>query len=323
MKLESNLKSLLFSTTTIPDVFFTEYLSMANGNFVKIYLYMLFLSKHGKDIKVNDLAKSLSLDVKTIQEGIKFWEDLGIITRKTNGYILNDIQEIELHKLYSPKITISPEVAQKIEKSQYRAKAIETINTMYFQGVMSPSWYTDINLWFEKYQFDEQVMLALFKYCFDHSAMHRNYIQVVANAWCQADVKCYGDLEKYYIKQEKLINIEKKISKKLGISRQLTEYEKAFVEKWVVDFGYDLSIIEIALKRTTSKSNPSFDYINKLLTDWNDRNLKTPDSVETFLQNMKQKQKDIKELNKKVATNSNYQGRTYDNFDSLYANIKP
>ena len=45
MKLESNLKSLLFSTTTIPDVFFTEYLSMANGNFVKIYLYMLFLSK--------------------------------------------------------------------------------------------------------------------------------------------------------------------------------------------------------------------------------------------------------------------------------------
>ena len=141
-------------------------------------------------------------------------EDLGIITRKNNGYILNDIQEIELHKLYSPKITISPEVAQKIEKSQYRAKAIETINTMYFQGVMSPSWYTDINLWFEKYQFDEQVMLALFKYCFDHSAMHRNYIQVVANAWCQANVKCYSDLEKYYIKQEKLVNVEKKISKK-------------------------------------------------------------------------------------------------------------
>lgn len=322
MKLEINAKSMLFSSTSIPDVFFTEYLSMASGNSIKVYLYMLFLSKYGKDVKINDLAKSLALDVKTIQDSIKFWEDLGIITKKNNGYILIDLQEIELNKLYSPKLTASPEVAQKIEKSQYRAKAIETINTLYFQGVMSPSWYTDITLWFEKYKFDEQVMLALFKYCFDRSAMHRNYIQVVANAWYQSNIKTYSDLDSYYQKQEKLTNIEKKISKKLGISRQLTEYEKAFIAKWILDYNYDLNIIEIALKKTTSKSNPSFDYINKLLTDWNDRNLRTPEAVQDFLQSMKQKQKDIKELNKKVAV-SNYNGRQYDNLDSLYANIKP
>ena len=64
------------------------------------------------------------------------------------------------------------------------------------------------------------------------------------------------------------------------------------------------------------------DYINKLLTDWDERNLRTAEAIEEFLKSMKQKQKDIKELNKKVAV-SNYQGRTYDNLDSLYANIKP
>lgn len=322
MKLESNAKSFIFSSTSIPDVFFTEYLSMANGNYVKVYLYMLFLSKYGKDIKVNDLAKSLSIDFKSIQEAIKFWEDLGVLTKKANGYILNDLQEIELHKLYSPKLTATPEEALKIEKNQYRAKAIDTINTLYFQGVMSPSWYTDITMWFEKYQFDEQVMLALFKYCYDRSAMHRNYIQTVANAWHQSNVKTFNDLDIYYRKQEKLISMEKKIAKKLGFSRQLTEYEKAFIEKWIVEYNYDLPIIEIALKRTTSKANPNFDYINKLLSDWNERNLRTPESVENFLQSMKQKQKDIKELNKKVSV-SNYQGRKYDNLDTLYANIKP
>ena len=322
MKLESNAKSFIFSTIPVPDVFFTEYLSMANGNYVKVYLYMLFLSKYGKDIKINDLAKSLSIDFKTIQEAIKFWEDLGVLTKKTNGYVLNDLQEIELHKLYSPKLTASPEEALKIEKNQYRAKAIDTINTLYFQGVMSPSWYTDITMWFDKYKFDEQVMLALFKYCFDRSAMHRNYIQTVANAWYQSNIKTFNDLDIYYRKQEKLINMEKKIAKKLGFSRQLTEYEKAFIEKWVVEYNYDLPIIEIALKRTTSKSNPNFDYINKLLSDWNERNLRTPESVENFLQSMKQKQKDIKELNKKVSV-SNYLGRNYDNLDTLYANIKP
>ena len=51
MKLEQNDESLLFSTTKIPDIFFSEYLSQASGDFIKVYLYILFLSKYGKDIK--------------------------------------------------------------------------------------------------------------------------------------------------------------------------------------------------------------------------------------------------------------------------------
>ena len=322
MKLEQNDKSFLFSNTQIPDVFFTEYLSMANGNFIKVYLYMLFLSKYNKEAKINDLSKILSLDFKIIQEAIKFWEDLGVITKKTTGYILNNLQEIELHKLYSPRITATPEQSENNKKNQYRAKAIEEINNSYFQGIMSPSWYTDINLWFSKYQFDEQVMIALFNYCFNKSALHRNYVQAVADAWGKSNIKTYTDLEKYYEKIEKLAVIEKTISKKLGLSRSLTQYEKAYIEKWTVDYNYNIQIIEIALKKTTSKSNPNFDYINTLLKDWHERNLKTPDEITNYLTNMKKQKKDIKELEKKTKL-ANYEQRKYNNLDSLYANIKP
>ena len=41
----------------------------------------------------------------------------------------------------------------------------------------------------------------------------------------------------------------------------------------MLDYNYSMDIIEIALKKTTSKANPSFDYLDKLLTDWNDRKL--------------------------------------------------
>ena len=46
MKLSQNEKSLLFSSTEIPDIFFTEYLPEANGNYVKVYFYMLFLQQY-------------------------------------------------------------------------------------------------------------------------------------------------------------------------------------------------------------------------------------------------------------------------------------
>lgn len=45
MKLEQNDSSLLFSTTTLPDVFFTEYLSQMSGDCLKVYLYITFLAK--------------------------------------------------------------------------------------------------------------------------------------------------------------------------------------------------------------------------------------------------------------------------------------
>lgn len=320
MKLEQNDKSMLFSNTEIPDVFFTEYLSSANGDYIKVYLYILFLSKYEKDIKINDLSKKLALPLKTIQEAFKYWEEAGVLIKKHTGYILVNLQEVELLKLYSPKLTSSPEDIKKNAKNQYRAKAIENINNQFFQGIMSPSWYSDIDMWFKKYNFDEQVMLALFNYCFDHSALHRNYIQVVADSWYKNNIRSFSDLDKYYEKQEKISSVKKSIIKKLGLNRNLTVYEDAYVEKWTIDYGYSLDIIEIALKKTTSKSNISFEYLNKIISDWHDRNLKTATEIQEYIQMSKQKQENIKDMKKQVSNYNNSNQRTYDNFDNLYAN---
>ena len=72
MKLEQNEKQLLFSETQIPDIFFAEHLSQIPGDYLKIYLYLVFLSKYTKDAKINDLSKKLSIPVKTISEGLEF-----------------------------------------------------------------------------------------------------------------------------------------------------------------------------------------------------------------------------------------------------------
>ena len=321
MKLEKNDKSMIFSETQIPDVFFTEYMSEANGDYIKVYLCMLFLTKYDKDIKLNDLSKRLNINLSIIQAALSYWEERGVLTKKVNGYILNDLQEIELHKLYSPNLSLSTEDIKKNADSQYRAKAIECINNMYFQGVMSPTWYSDIDLWFKKYEFDEQVMISLFDYCFNKSALHKNYVKTVAEAWNKNNIKTYDELECYYQKYEKLNKIKKDIAKKLGRFSPLTQFEDAIIEKWVVDFNYGLDVINIALKKTTSKANPSFDYLDKLISDWHDRNLKTENDVNNFLSEIKQKKKNIKQLEKQTNYN-NYEQRNYDNLDNLYANKK-
>ena len=160
---------------------------------------------------------------------------------------------------YTPNLTLTPEAIKNNSKSQYRAKAIESINNQYFQGIMSPSWYSDIDLWFKKYEFDEQVMVSLFDYCFGKSALHKNYVQTVSEAWSKNNIKTFNDLENYYQKRDNMTKIKKAIAKKLGRYTAFTEFEEEYIEKWVIDYGYSLDVINLALKKTTSKANPTFD----------------------------------------------------------------
>jgi len=319
MKLEQKEKALLFSETMIPDIFFAEHLSQIPGDFLKIYMYMIFLSKYGKDIKINDLSKKLNLPIKTITDGVKFLEKQELIVKKNSGFVIVDLQESTLNKLYKPNLTPSKETIEKTSKNKQRAKAIDHINNMYFQGIMGPSWYNDIDLWFSKYNFDDQVMIALFDYCYNRSALHKNYVQTVAEAWGSSKIHTWTDLDVYYQKREKLNSIKRDIAKKLGKHSGLTQYEEAYIENWVLDFGYDMNIIEIALKKTTSKSNFNFDYLDKLISNWHEHNLLTTTDVNNYLAQMKIQNQNKKTLEKQTNYKS-FEQRTYNDLDSLYAN---
>ena len=319
MKIEPKDNSLLFSSTDIPDIFFSEYLPLASGDTVKVYLYINFLAKHGKDVNINEISKILSLSYESVNDAIKFLEEHGIKKKKPTGYVIANIQEIELNKLYSPKVTSSPEDIQKSEKSKYRARAIESINTQFFQGLMSPSWYTDIDMWFNKFGFDEQVMIALFSYCADKKALHRNYIQAVAEGWSKNNIKNFEELDEYFSKMEKINVFKKDIIKKLRLNRPLNTFEEEYIVKWTTEYGYGMDIIEIALKRSTLKSNAGFEYYDTLLTDWHSKGLVTPEEVNAHLASLTEKNTRKKQVNK-MAEQFEQLEYTQSTFDSLYDN---
>ena len=81
-------------------------------------MYLYFLSKYNKEVKINDLSKKLELPLKTIQDAVKYWEDEGLLIRKNQGFIVSNLQEIELNKLYKPKITISSTDLAKVAEKQ-------------------------------------------------------------------------------------------------------------------------------------------------------------------------------------------------------------
>ena len=298
-----------------------------SGDCVKVYFYILFLSKYNSEIKINDLSKKLSIDLDEIDNAIKFLEEHNLLLRKEYGFTVCNIQEIELNKAYKPKVTISSEDLEKTPESKARATIIDTINNQFFQGVMSPSGYADIELWFSKYGFDEEVMMALFTYCYNRSALHKNYVSTVADSWSKNNIKTYGDLDSYYEKQEKISSLGSAIKKKLRLSRNLTEFEEEYLLKWNIDYNFEFDIIELALKRASTGVNLNFEYINKLLTDWHEHGFKNVEQINTYLVNEKNKPVQSSYVPKKSSTPKTKMAqiddsnkRKYNNFNSFYSN---
>ena len=317
--------SLLYSDTLVPDVFITEYLPSLDGDFIKVYVYCLFLGKHGKQASADDVAKKLEMELTRVKDALTCLEGLGVITRNNNGISLVDLKEKEIKKLYRLKSTSTPgEAALSSERNKKRNKFISSINNAFFQGVMSPSWYTDIDAWFDKYQFEEDVMYALFKHCYDYKALTRPYIAKVADNWHSKNIKNSFDLDKYSIEAQKIKDIRGRIMKKLRKQGYLTEYEEAYVEKWVLEFGYDFDIIELALKRTTFAVNPNFEYINKILTDWHEKGYKTKEEI-TAAEGSRRAINGNKAKSKESAIpqKGNFEQRKYDKeyFDKLYKDV--
>ncbi|HOQ37283.1 MAG TPA: DnaD domain protein [Acetivibrio sp.] len=317
-------KSILYSDTQVPDIFITEYMPLLDCNSVKVYLYCLFLSKHGKNASIEEFAKSLGLDIAKVKECILQLESHGVLTWKEDGLVLHDLKEKEIKKLYRLKTTSTPEEATaNCEKNKRRSEIIHTINNTFFQGVMSPSWYTDIDAWFDRYKFDEDVMLSLFQYCFDQKGLVKSYIEKVAENWKSRNIRNSFDLDNYSIEYKKFKDVRGKIVRKLKLNRNLTEYEEEYVTKWVMDYGYNFDVIELALKKTTSKTNPNFNYLDSVITDWYNNNLKTKEAILEYEAARKKKNsvKKAPEISS-VPQKDNFDQRKYDDdyLNSLYEN---
>lgn len=318
-------KSILYSDTLVPDIFINEYMPSMDGDCVKIFVHCLFLSKYNKYASAKDLSRKLGIDLNKVKDSLIYLESIGVITRKENSssITISDLKEKEIKKIYRLKQTSTPEEAiLSSERNKSRNAIIKSINNKFFQGVMPPSWYTDIDAWFDKYNFEDDVMFALFQYCYEHNGLSKNYIIKVADSWKSKNVRNSIDLDNYSLQYERFKSIRGKIVKKLGLGRNLTEYESEYVEKWVEKYKYDFEIIELALKKTPKKANPSFEYLNSIITDWYNNNLKTKDEILAYDNARKQSIKQQYKVSE-IPQHSNFNQRKYDkgSFDNLFEEI--
>ena len=265
---------------------------------------------------MKDIEKALYISDTELSNCIERLQAEELISKIPGGFNITDLREIEINKAYIPKLENKITKAEtEIEKR--RIAATKAISDSYFQGMMSLTWYSDISAMFENYKFSEEVMIALFHYCQEKKALNRKYVHAVAEGWFKAGVKNFEELEEHFESYDKVQKIRQKIVKALNLKRNLTLYEEQYIDVWIKEFNYDFNMIEEALKKTVSKSSPTINYVNGILSNWHKKGYKVKEDIKeekTFEQktNKKEEQK---------TKYQNYTQRTYDDLDAFYDNV--
>mgnify|MGYP000904861340 CR=1 FL=1 len=274
------IKNILFSDTPVPDIFISDIMPGLPSDAVKVYLYCVFLAKYGKEARPEDLAAKLGMSAESINTAFTMLEREGLIIRTPEVISVMDLKEREVGKLYRKKTSSdASEAVSRTSANIRRNQCVDSINKMFFQGLMAPSWYTSIDHWFETFKFDEDVMVALFKYCYDRNALNAKYIEKVGATWSARGITNHWELEKYMELMEKVGELGRQIARKLRLNRKLTSYEERYLETWVSEYGYDMDIIDLALEKTTGKTNPNFRYIHGVLKGWYNDGLRTKEQI--------------------------------------------
>ncbi len=275
-------RKLLLSDTLVPDIFVTELMPSLSGLAVKVYIFLLMTARNSRQTTEADLARRLGSDPDTIKAATLELAQAGLLVIHDRSLELTDIKASEIERTYRPRTSMPPaENEQDINRFTLREKLLKDIAKTFFQGLMAPSWYAEIESWFDRYQFEPEVIYALFQECSRRNKLSsKAYINKVAENWASRKIISYQDLNNYFLAYDKVNKAVNKVGKKLR--KTMTEYDEEIVSRWIEQYNYDFDIIEIALRKTVKLANPNLEFIDKIIQEWFSNQLRTVEQVKSY-----------------------------------------
>lgn len=282
MAFEISAKAL-FSDTQVSDIFVKEYISALDGDSVKVYLLCIYLAKEAPTIELAQLPKALTMDQTAVERCLTLLQSFGLLQVKQDQIQLCDLKEKALNQYYRPKESVDPirTTPRRNASNTVRENTMKHISDTFFDGQMNHLWYREIDVWFEKYGFEDAVMIMLLQHCenlIGRSGLNTKYAATVAETWAKAGVKTVEELDRYMMQYDKYKEFRRAVTKNAAI-RNLDKYQEAVLEKWFFTYGYGFDIVEEALKKSVSLKNPSIATYDLYLTEWHQAGLTTKDAV--------------------------------------------
>jgi DnaD/phage-associated family protein len=303
--------------TLIPNLFIEDYMPNADGNFVKVYLLGLLEATEHSSISGDQLSSKLGIIESDIIKAWEYWESMGLVTISKSG---SDIVNIEFANLFdinnvNKKLLPSgsaytPEFIHSKLNNPKLKDMFESIEKLVGR-MLSPKEISMYLSWIDDYGFTPEVITLLTEYCKSKNKVDTRYIEKVAIAWHDANIKTAEDAQKSIAQYEGRFDNFRLVLDFLGLKEnEIMKPQEELLDKWFNTWGFNLEMVLEACKICSLRINePNFSYIDGILSNWYKKGVKVIKDIEAL--GTKKKSKNVG-FKAPVTTFNSYDQRSYD-----------
>ena len=296
--------------TVLTNNFIDNYMPEANGEFVKVYIYLLrLLSDASVPFSLEQMADHFFCTERDIVRALKYWEKVNLLTLtyRSNEDItditlnvppvksdVSDSSKPAVQTVSVAKDTVAQSSDVSVPSTKPAARSASSLSPdrikelkqndeivqllyiaeQYLGKTLTPTEMKKILFFYDELKFSPDLIEYLIEYSVSRGHKSIRYIETVALAWADegiTTVTMAKESNSRYAKEYFTI------FKSMGISgRNPVDTEISLMNTWLNDYGFSMDIIQEACSRTVlSTGQPSFQYADKILSGWKDKNVRT------------------------------------------------
>lgn len=253
------------SFTTVSDIFIDQYMPKANGEFVKVYLYLLRATGSGAGIAtISEIADHFSNTEADIIRALNYWASEGILQLQTgaDGQIIGvNLCSLSVSGMQAAQSNIQSTVADNAAQNNLQNGVVNNATQNNFQNSVVNNAAQNIST--------------------VNTRMHDSVVEKLKS---QTPDKAASSQKEYTLDEIKEFRKNPDISELFFIietylKHTLSSSDTNMVLYWLDELHFSTDLVEYLVEYCITKGHSSLRYMNKVALGWADAGIKTVDQA--------------------------------------------
>lgn len=253
------------SFTTVSDIFIDQYMPKANGEFVKVYLYLLRATGSGAGIAtISEIADHFSNTEADIIRALNYWASEGILQVQTgaDGQIMGiNLCSLSVSGMQAAQSNIQSAVADNAAQNNLQNSVVNNAAQNILQNSVVNNAAQNIST--------------------VNTRMHDSVVEKLKS---QTPDKAASSQKEYTLDEIKEFRKNPDISELFFIietylKHTLSSSDTNMVLYWLDELHFSTDLVEYLVEYCITKGHSSLRYMNKVALGWADAGIKTVDQA--------------------------------------------
>ena len=266
------------SFTTVSDIFIDQYMPKANGEFVKVYLYLLRATGSGAGIAtISEIADHFSNTEADIIRALNYWASEGILQVQTgaDGQIMGiNLCSLSVSGMQAAQSNIQSAVADNAAQNNLQNSVVNNAAQNILQNSV-------VNNAAQNNLQNGVVNNAAQNISTVNTRMHDSVVEKLKS---QTPDKAASSQKEYTLDEIKEFRKNPDISELFFIietylKHTLSSTDTNMVLYWLDELHFSTDLVEYLVEYCITKGHSSLRYMNKVALGWADAGIKTVDQA--------------------------------------------